>query len=323
VSTDARGDVWVAGWERDAEGTRPLVAHFDGTRWSDLPTPPFDRDVVDVAAWGGAIWALEEDAGVLGTGSVARWSGGWRIISIPKTVVGAISVVAGKLWAAGDRGRDAVLMKLNRSGVTTVSRVRLPGEALAVADLDGSNGNDIWVVGNRSDIRNGWRFVLHWNGVRLERVRLSRLGLNADERFQSALVAVTAPTRSRAWAFGYNLGVDNLLVERWDGQRWRVVPRRMVASLPRNAGITAVARNGSGDLWAVGGLRTGILELPAGGLALRWSEGHWRRVPVPFFEGNLSDVAITRRSVWVVGGDNVSPLLGKPGSAVVLRRSCP
>jgi hypothetical protein len=272
---------------------------------------------MDVAAWGGAIWVLPGS----GQRGIAWWNGAWHFLATPRTAVDSISVVSGQLWAAGSRGHDAVLLRVTRRGARTVGRVRIPGEAFAVNDLDGSE-TDVWLVGSRADYRNDWRFVLRWDGRMLKRVRLSPLGLNSDDRYQSSLETVTVLGKSAAWAFGYDESADNLLAERWDGRRWRVLSRRFLPPLPREASINETTRTGSSRLWAVGGV-VGILSEPAGGLVLRSDGVRWQRVAVPFFHASLMDVVATRTSLWVVGADAYSPSFGEPGLGVVLSRGCP
>jgi len=117
------------------------------------------------------------------------------------------------------------------------------------------------------------------------------------DRFES--IAAVSPRD--AWAVGDYFtgregGRQGAFIERWNGQRWRLVS----APIPRGAILWSLSASGARDVWAVGQAGDG------GQLIEHWDGARWRVVaaphppaPIPF-----SVAARTPRDVWAVGVRN-------------------
>src|SRR5215472_18088020 len=89
-------------------------------------------------------------------------------------------------------------------------------------------------------------------------------------------VAVLSPCD--AWAVGdqHSGGVEQTLIEHWDGTAWTVVPSPNVAG--RDNQLNGVRAASPADIWAVGDSSS-----PSSGqtLILHWNGHTWARVPSP------------------------------------------
>ncbi len=109
-------------------------------------------------------------------------------------------------------------------------------------------------------------------------------------------VAVAAP--DDVWAVGFTGGYGStnphVLIERWDGTQWNLMPANDPGILQ------AVAVVAPDDVWAVG-----YYEDPARNLTMHWDGTSWSIVPSPYVEGvgnSLYGVAAAGPDdVWAVG----------------------
>jgi hypothetical protein len=124
-------------------------------------------------------------------------------------------------------------------------------------------------------------------------------GIGADD----VLNSVAATSATNAWAVGSyrNAGVDEPLIERWNGHIWKVVP----SPTPGTTSIlTAVAAVSASNAWAVGTFFNGSAFQT---LTLHWNGSVWKKVPSPNPGGAarnnfLRGVSATSQSdVWAVG----------------------
>jgi hypothetical protein len=96
-------------------------------------------------------------------------------------------------------------------------------------------------------------------------------------------------------------GAFHVMVEQWDGTRWKVARTRFQPPSTQLEGVAAISDT---DAWAVGdGARPGTYYRP---LALHWDGLSWSRVPSPPVNQNnnyfLYDVdAVASDDVWAVG----------------------
>jgi hypothetical protein len=130
---------------------------------------------------------------------------------------------------------------------------------------------------------------------------------------------VTATSSTDVWAVGSSvIGVpataSRTLIERWNGQRWTIVPSPNVTS----GGVTndflfSVSGSRRDDVWAVGSWGD---YLPGGfggkgdhPLTLHWDGRRWSRGATPALRqrGLLSSVAATDGRAWAVGDRGLQP----------------
>jgi len=249
---------------------QPLVEHWNGKRWSVVPSPRVghgNSSLSGVAAWSARdVWAVgslgldKENAGPL----VEHWDGRhWQVVT-------------------------AALPRAPGSNVSAFS-------ALAVV-----SAQEVWAVGyhnGRSLIEH--RTSGHW---RIVPDQSPAYNPTTGPSTLSFLSAVAALHGTDLWAVGKVVAAHDqsdqplgpVLVEHWDGQRWRRVtsPSSSALSYDRLSAITAVAAR---DMWAVG---TGVAYRS---LIEHWDGRLWQVVPDPNI-GPLSGVAAASASdVWTVG----------------------
>jgi len=120
------------------------------------------------------------------------------------------------------------------------------------------------------------------------------------DRFDS--VAALSP--GEAWAVGgYYSGQEGgpygAFVQRWNGERWRVV----ATPTPGRATLWGVAASGPRDAWAVGQKDRGrqLIE--------HWDGARWRRAQSPKAPSLFAVAARTPRDAWAVGGGRRKALI--------------
>jgi hypothetical protein len=114
-------DVWAVGWDRDYDTAgRPvssLVAHWNGTSWTRIPSPnPLNRNILyDVTALASNdVWAVGVAQDTTGSGIKQRslmthWDGtAWSTVTTPQAEAGSddillsvAAVSASGVWAVG------------------------------------------------------------------------------------------------------------------------------------------------------------------------------------------------------------------------------
>lgn len=257
------------------------------------------------AAWRNAAW-------IVNSGASGRDGNGLR--SLPQAGSAIASLGPSDAWTVSARGNGDLVQShalVEHWNGAHWSIVRLPrlGPSYLFA-VSAAGPRSVWAVGatfgaNRRGRLNPWAtrpLLLHWNGVSLRRVSLpwTRPGLELDK------VVATGP--SSLWIV--STGVQRyanwipIVVEHWNGIRWRHVPTPFGQSDPI-AGFSATAGN---DAWAVGSYAQGgnIAAKYSRALAAHWNGSSWQITPVPNRPGNnnsvLTDIAAVRPDdAWAIG----------------------
>jgi hypothetical protein len=211
-------DVWAVGESSDVNslGSRPLVEHWDGTRWTAVRVP---------------------HPGQFG-----------RLRSIS-------GVSADDIWAVGDResvGNQVSLIE--HFNGTTWSKVSSPNVGPFVntfTRVSATSATDVWAVGFHLAVFGANEVnqtsVLHWNGRKWSVVESP--SVNEQNNFLDGVVGTSAKD---AWAVGFfDTGTAfETLIEHWDGSAWTIV------SSPNSAGpineLLDIGVTGTGTLWTVG-----------------------------------------------------------------------
>jgi hypothetical protein len=257
-------NAWAFGeYGKTSASLRTLVEHWNGTRWSVVPSPNAGTGgstLADaVARSATSIWAV----GIRGTPPHQRtltehWNGRrWRIVPSPNTgagenfLFGVASAARGPVWAvgAGDLppGRALALRWTGRSWV--VSRTADPGDRLRFLDgVAAPQARYALAVGSYFQGAHARVLAERWTGSGWSIVPAASPG---DDNF---LGDVAARGTRNAWAVGgqrASLGsAERTLTEHWNGTAWTVAaspsPRAGDNEL---AGVTAVP---GGGIWAVG-----------------------------------------------------------------------
>ena len=212
VRAFAPDDVWAVGWYWTPIGSAPLVARWDGRRWSESPTPEDEyRQLV----------ALD------GTSSSDIWAVGHSLTL--------------------DDGHQALAMHWDGRSWAVVRTPELAAD-IYLNDVSVVTPTDVWAVGySLPDNLNIQPIFLHWNGSAWSVVPSPRLTSHYNY-----LQSITAVSANRVWAVGYRTVNHQVVsfVERWDGARWRIEPTpNRPDGLNRLLDVTV---DPTGGLWSVG-----------------------------------------------------------------------
>ena len=297
-AVDARTstDAWAVGnflGPNDDDGQVMLAEHWNGTAWSQVPTPNivrFDEKLNAVsAAAADDVWAV----GSMGRTSfkhtdplAAHWDGtSWTIVPTPFTTGGSRSALFG------------------------------------VANLGGGNA---WAVGRGET---GHALAEHWSGSAWTVVPVPDPAPPAGSTFTgSTLTAVSARSASDIWAVGNFTTVKGTnvstftLTMHWNGSAWTILPSPNPAvPTPTGAdqtlnGVVAIAPN---DVWAVGGTSDLTGFQPARPIAMHWNGTAWSLSTLSGLgNGGLSSVtASSPASVWAAGTVGTASVLHWNGTS--------
>ncbi len=239
----APDDVWLV-------GLGGASWHWDGKRWTSVPTGTTEHLF---AVWGGNgkdVWAAGEG------GATIRWDGAaWRpwatLDPYPAHVLalggsGADNVIAagwsrvkrwdGRGWAGAEEGDGSI-------GYSASGDLR---------GIWGSGPHDFWLVGTGGDTdssqTNGYRplptpFILHGDGKVWKRMKTAG---------GAPLNAITGTAANDVWTVG-----EKGTVFHWNGARWSLVPSGTEETL------LAVAKTPDGIVW-VGGVHGTLKRIGLG-----------------------------------------------------------
>jgi hypothetical protein len=281
-------DAWAVGnflGPNDDDGQVMLAERWNGTAWSQVPTPNvvrFDEKLNAVsAATANDVWAVgsTNKTGFAHTDPLsAHWDGrSWTIVPTPATTGGSKSILFG------------------------------------VANLGGGN---VWAVG-RSEANRA--LVEHWNGSAWTIVPTPDPTVPAGNAFTgTTLTAVSARSANDIWAVGYTQGLQGTnanmftLTMHWNGSAWTIVrsPNPAVATpAGTSQALNGVVEISANNAWAVGGTSDISGFQPARPIAMHWNGTAWSLATLPNLGsgGSLSSVtASSSTSVWAAGSPGAS-----------------
>ena len=230
VAAGGPDDVWAAGSVADGGLSEPLIVHWDGTAWRELPVPSPAGPIADLhglAVAGPAdVWAVGAYAGTTGPGAlIEHWDGhAWSMTTLPSATLGI-----------------------------TATETSLALTAVGVA-----GPNDVWAVGSavtsgppntptRYTVIHAQPIAVHWDGTRWTPAALPNPGTLGSTL---AGLAVTGP--ADAWAVGSFTtdGVQQTLAMHWDGHAWKAAPSPNTE--PTGNAFAGLAAGGADGIWAVG-----------------------------------------------------------------------
>ncbi|MFE2677300.1 hypothetical protein [Streptomyces hygroscopicus] len=263
AATGAR-DAWTVGRTSDGTaGSTPLIKHWNGTGWTDVPAASTGGraarlDAVAAAAPDDA-WA----AGALDDGTslvLQHWDGKkWRGVGHAAAPQGSLSFVGdiaafGKsAWLTGfDWNPDsgAEVSYLERWTGSRWQRVSLPtapgGGRVRPSDITGTGPDDVWVSADALTGEVAAPLLYHWDGGGWTVREVPTPG--AHPTGWTAGHAVATGRGSVYWIGKTNdAGVPQAtMAAHWDGSRWRSLP-----ALPVDE-ANAAGADGAGRLWVSG-----------------------------------------------------------------------
>ena len=222
VTAISRTDAWAVGLigpggNGSPGNTTPLIEHWDGTSWTQVPCP--------IPANGGQLYSVSA------TSPTDVWAAG---------------------WTGGDATIDGQQTLIEHWNGTAWSRVPSPNPAGGVNFLRGvaaTSPSDAWAVGNTSLTSHQNAVILHWNGTSWMQVS------GNSGAYDAGLQSVSATSGHDAWAVGMTNPSTcspqcGTLILHWNGTAWSRVPSpNPPGYLNALFGVVAICPH---DAWAVG-----------------------------------------------------------------------
>jgi hypothetical protein len=314
-------DTWAVGAEPNPNQylTAPLAEHWDGTRWSIVPTPAISAPTVQLnsiaAVNSGNVWAAgySDDPNCLcGKTVVEHWDRTrWTRLTTPNPGVadyltGIAATSATDVWAVGYEWISNFVelpLLLHYDGRTwrTFNTSRLQFGQLS--SVFARSTDDVWAVGWTGQVPNVNALALHWNGTSWKRAAFP-----TENGGWIVLKSVFSVATNDVWAVGsYQFSDINGLSLRarsyhWDGSQWKGV----TVGLAGYSYLDCVTATAADDVWAVG---EGIVfpKQNESQVTFHWDGIKWSNVPNPD-KGVLYGVSASSSSdAWAVGAGFVTP----------------
>jgi hypothetical protein len=278
----AGGSAWAVGYQtpRGSNKTYPLIATWDGHRWSTTVGKGYGKNEDVITAPGGEVWVtgVRNDKPILQRFDGLQWTKAFREVTFansqdpdvwmaeegelvrvdrdgketrlaPPASIDVSSLYEGFQFTADNRGHvwldDSEASRFHFWDGSRWSARRYPGEVYLLYEMATRGPSDVWAVGNE---------VAHWDGRRWKEV------IQGGDDQVLWDIDVTA---DRVLAVGQDWGQLNRhgVVAEWDGRRWRTsyFGRRSVSNrgCPACDISTVEAFNGVAfasphEVWAVG-----------------------------------------------------------------------
>jgi hypothetical protein len=274
VSAVSTNDVWAVGSSNNGSApSRTLIQHWDGTRWSIVPSPNPDsqlnelRGVAAVAA--DNAWAVGYRGGTKNETPletfILHWDGSsWRQVASPNIPGGAnelsgiTAISANDIWAVGSAGKTPLAMHWDGNAWSVVPIAVSSGLSTErLTAVSGTASNDVWVVGQGKGFFTNQTFakIRHWDGTRWTlQVCYAASASNPPAGYEGEgapdayFTGVAAAASNDVWAVGAN-GSGPMILH-WDGRAWTTVTHPRV--FPNSAVLRGVAISNGGNAWSVG-----------------------------------------------------------------------
>jgi hypothetical protein len=157
-------DVWAVGYQEPVGFQfQPLIEHWDGTVWTEVPAPTIEGDsnfLYDVSGTGPEdVWAAGPLGGTGAPPLTLHWDGSaWSMVPAaygPNRSYALLAVKAvapNDVWAVG----QWVTLDLSDGGPAaehwdgatwTITRLRSPGTSGTFRGVGATSSNDVWAVG--------------------------------------------------------------------------------------------------------------------------------------------------------------------------------
>jgi hypothetical protein len=310
VSALSQSDIWAVGSVQMPRRARPLAEHWNGRRWTVVPTPVDGRHVRILhsvyALAPDDVWAVGSQI-LIRTGAVhtlvEHWNGSvWSIVPVPharsdhEELLAISGGSASNLWAVGYLEPAVTPMPLAMHWNGTKWHVVRPPAGGTLQDVAGHEPGGVWTVGTSAP------------GIRHSLIAMrNRTGWRVDPDAPAQdLQAMTWRRPFDAWAVGDAPASAPVYLQplamHWNGSTWTAVP---TPALEQPAELRGVAAISPGVAWAVGTL---AFTHP---LILRWDGTAWRLAAPPTSNGYLEGITRVPGSheLWAVGYGSPDPLI--------------
>jgi hypothetical protein len=227
--------------------------------WHVIPSPSPDALTNTLngvaAASPTAAWAVGQ---ARGSALIERWSGrSWSLVPNPaagkaQTLYGVSAISATDVWAVGGDATGTLTEHWDGQQWRVVPSPNPAGSAGldAVTAVPGSG--QVWAVGSYlTSTQTSATLIEQWNGTAWQLVSSPNGGTYANSLDSVAALAATDVWAGGGTATNGNVSPSQVLLERWDGQQWQVVPGPNPGAF-HNQVQAMVTIPGTASLWAVG-----------------------------------------------------------------------
>jgi len=332
VSVLSSTDAWAVGIVDDFSqggGYRTLTEHWDGARWSLVPSPNSTKTTWNQLS---AVAAVASDdvwtVGIEGFspyGSlIEHWNGtSWTIQDdgTPDTYLTSVSALGpDDVWAAGSTNYVGNGLIMHWDG-TAWTRTLIAG-AIVFRGIVALAPNDIWAVGQQAHAGEGdFTVAAHFDGTTWTRYPTPN-PLRIHDIDQNWLTSVTAVSSSDIWATGiardHDYGIfDRPFMVHWDGTRWTLSPTPDPGGSSEDTDLWSGAAFGGDDAWAVGSVGN---EPDWTTFTGRWDGSSWTQLASSTGGRFLAMAPDGSGGLWGVGDRSVShPYVG---TATLVQHLC-
>jgi hypothetical protein len=236
VSADSATDAWAVGhYVTSAGAGQALIVHWNGTAWSQVPSPNPGREnydlIYDVSAvsatdaWAVGTYEVDTPTGLANRTLLLRWNGtAWSKVKVPggaSTSLHEVSAVSGTdAWAVGssyDKTTNSLATLAVHWNGTAWSRAATQNPPLdpVLSSVSTVSGTDAWATG---------ALTMRWNGTSWLPMILPPLG-----RAGLYPTGISAVSGTNAWLVGWNKAVTEFAPRRTvilhsNGTTWKRVP---------------------------------------------------------------------------------------------------
>jgi hypothetical protein len=281
-----------------------LIEHWDGKRWTIVPspTPPVSSWLVGIAASAtDDVWAVGYNIpdSVRLEPPIEHWDGSqWTIVPSPNPsgysrLTAVATLAPDDAWAVGERGPGAVFMHWDGDAWTLVPGPDDAGNRFAITAL---STNDIWAAGE-SRFGDTHMFT-HWDGTSWTTVPNLPLGL-VDATVD--MFGISAVASDDIWSVGDArvsqcddtcMNFEFAELQHWDGSGWQRVAGPSTSS--GYSGLRNVSAQSAQRIWVVG-------HSGPDTLVSLWDGTRWIQIP-SLSGGSFASLAPTPEGdVWAVG----------------------
>jgi hypothetical protein len=318
ISAVSATDMWAVG-----SGLGTLTEHWNGTMWSVVKSPNPGSEYNDLngvaAIASNDVWAVgsySDNPQVPDTNTlIEHWNGTkWSVVSslspgpYSNTLSAVVAISATDVWAVGISSNGGGNLTLTEHWNGTQWSVVSSPSPNSNATLNGAvavSTSDVWAVGFTFGSGNGFSggsqqtLIEQWNGSAWNVVSSPSPGSSSN-----LLNGVAAVSASDVWAVGFQQnsgGVQQTLIEQWNGSSWSVISSPSPSSFSNT--LTNVAAVSASGVWAVGSQdNSGYLPQT---LIEQWNGSSWSVVSSPNV-GSYNNqlwgvVAFSPNLAWTVG----------------------
>lgn len=254
VSVLAANDAWAVGMATENALSQTLIQHWNGTDWSIVPSPNTVSGYGELYSVDGAaandVWAV---GGWNGATLILHWDGtNWNAVTGPTNgaLRRVIALATTDVWVLGQESATQASV-LHWNGATWSVHSTIPleyipgvyGTVERVYDLSVSNATDMWVVGEKNQLRyqnNAQR--RHWDGS-------SWTVMNPPDDIHAPVEALAGTQTDNLWAVGNDPYIQRAFLSQWDGSAWANYMMQNVFGPGNPQGITAISND---EFWVVG-----------------------------------------------------------------------